>query len=94
MQIEMKDGAFCVDAALLGPLLKLAPAEIPDLMRDGAITSVCEQGVGEDAGQFRLTFYYGNRRARVGFDPSGRILRRSCIDLGERTPPHTVQRLR
>lgn len=88
MQIEIDDGAFCVDAAVLGPLLKLPPADIPGLMRDGAITGVCEQGVEEDAGQFRLTFFFGSRRARVSLDGCGKVLRRSSIDLGESAQPH------
>lgn len=93
MQIEINDDAFCVDAAVLAPLLDLAPADVPRLMRDGAITSVCERGAEEDAGQFRLTFFFGSRRARVSLDGRGNILRRSSIDLGELAPPHAAQRL-
>ena len=93
LRVEMKDGAFCVDAAVLGPLLKLSPADIPALMKNGAITSVCERGVEEDAGRFRLTFFFGSRRARVSLDACGNILRRSSIDLSEAAPPHAAQRL-
>jgi uncharacterized protein DUF6522 len=94
VRVEIKDGAFCVDATVLGPLLKLAPADIPGLMKGGSITSICEQGVDEDVGRFRLTFFFGSRRARVNLDAGGNILRRSSIDLGEKAQPHAAQSLR
>lgn len=94
MQVEIADGAFCVDAAVLGPLLNLAPADIPGLMKNGAITSRCEQGIDEDAGRFRFTFFFDNRRARIVLDASGNILRTSVIDLGEKAVSQAVQRLR
>jgi hypothetical protein len=94
LQVEMKDGAFCVDAGVLGPLLSLPPADVPGLMKGGAITSICERGADEDAGQFRLTFFFGNRRARVSLDAIGNIVQRSSVDLGQRAQPHAAQRLR
>ncbi|MBX9822117.1 DUF6522 family protein [Afipia birgiae] len=38
----------------------------------------------ENEGGFRLSFFYGNRRARLSVDVSGRILRRSTVDFGLR----------
>ena len=45
MQVEIANGDIQVDAVLLGELLSIPPAEIPALMRAGAITSRCERGV-------------------------------------------------
>lgn len=94
MQVEVKDGEFTVDAALLGPLLGLSPAEVSALSRSSAITSVCERGEKEHAGEFRLTFFYGTRRARMSIDPSGKVLRRSSVDFGERAALRDVRRAR
>lgn len=82
-EIEVNDGAFTVNAALLGDLLNLPASSVTALMREGAITSVCERGIDDHEGEFRLTFFYRNRRARVATDPAGRILRRSIIDFGD-----------
>lgn len=84
--IEIEDGAFCVDCSTLGGLLHIHPADIPELMRKRAITSVCERGIDDHEGQFRLSFFYGNRRGRLRVDESGRILQRSVVDFGERPP--------
>jgi hypothetical protein len=84
MKIEIEDGTFCVEATLLGELLSVAPPLVPDLLRSNQITSACERGVDEHEGQFRLTFFYKNRRARVSIDAQGQVLRRSVLDRGER----------
>src|SRR5690606_40736456 len=57
--------AFTIDASLLGELLDVPPSEIHGLMRRQEITSLCERGEGEHEGQFRLTFFYKGRRARL-----------------------------
>ncbi|WP_019198792.1 DUF6522 family protein [Afipia birgiae] len=84
--IEIEDGAFCVDSSTLGGLLHIHPADIPELMRKRAITTACERGIDDHEGQFRLSFFYGNRRGRLSVDESGRILQRSVVDFGERPP--------
>jgi len=89
--IEVGDDTFLVDAVLIGQLLHVPAARVPALMREAQITSACERGVGEHEGEFRLTFFYRNRRARLSIDPSGRIVRRSVIDFGNqpiRNAPH------
>ena len=85
--IELSDGAFVVDAALVAELLQLPATRVQSLMRSGEITSVCERGVDEHAGEFRLSFFYGNRRARLSTDLEGRVLRKSAIDFGDRQVP-------
>ena len=82
--VEFSDDTFLVDAALIGELLRVPASDVPALMREGKITSACERGTDEHAGEFRLTFFYRNRRARLSTDLAGRIVRRSTIDFGDR----------
>lgn len=90
MQVEIDDKAISVDAAILGELLEVLPADVPALMRDHAITSVCERGIDAHQGEFRLSFFYRNRRARLSVDGSGQVMRRSIIDFGDRPLPRTL----
>jgi hypothetical protein len=83
-RIEFRDDAFVVDAALVGELLQLPASRVQVLMRSGRITSACERGIDEHAGEFRFSFFYGNRRARVSTDLEGRVLRQSTVDFGDR----------
>jgi hypothetical protein len=92
MQVEITGGDILVDAALLGELLGVIPAEVPTLMRTHAITSLCERGVDAHHGEFRLSFFYRNRRARLSVDTSGHILRRSVIDFGQQPLPRALHR--
>lgn len=76
-----------IDAALVGELFDVPPAEVLALLKARAITSVCERGIDEHQGEMRLSFFYGNRRARVSIDENGNILRRSVVDFGDRPMP-------
>jgi hypothetical protein len=91
MKVEIIDGSFVVQAALVGGLLGIPPERVPTLMRDGAITSVCERGIDLDQGTFRLSFYYQARRARLRIDALGHVLQRSVIDFGTRVSPHFLR---
>lgn len=62
-----------IDAADLGQLFAIAPAQVQALMRAGQITSRLETGVDEDAGRFRLTFTYANQRVRLSCDAAGNV---------------------
>ena len=64
-----------VIAALLAELLDVPASRVPVLMRDGAITSVCERGVDDNEGAFRLSVFHRNRRARLSMHLTGRIIR-------------------
>lgn len=90
--IERSDDAFIVDAELIEQLLDVPAARVPTLMRQGAITSVCERGIDDHDGEFRLTFFYRSRRARLSTDLAGRILRRSVVDFGGRPVPQALHR--
>jgi hypothetical protein len=91
-RIEFRDDAFVVDAALVGELLQLPATRVQTLMRSGRITSACERGIDEHAGEFRLSFFYGNRRARVSTDLQGRVLQKSAVDFGDRPIPGAPRR--
>jgi hypothetical protein len=80
-----------IDAALVGELFNIQPAAVLALLKARAITSVCERGVDEHEGETRLSFFYGNRRARVSLDEHGKVLRRSVIDFGERPLPRRAR---
>lgn len=82
--VDIRDDTFMVDAALIGELLGLSASRVPLLMRRGEITSVCERGFEEHAGEFRLSFFYSNRRARLSTDLEGRILRKSIVAFADR----------
>jgi hypothetical protein len=86
-RIEFTDDTFMVDAELVGELLHIPASQVPFLMREGKITSACERGVDDHAGEFRLTFFYRSRRARLSTDQSGRVTRRSVVDFGDRPTP-------
>ncbi len=90
--IERREDAFLVDSELVEELLGVPAARVPTLMREGAITSVCELGIDDHEGEFRLTFFYRNRRARLSADLNGRVLRRSVIDFGDRPIPRALHR--
>jgi len=92
MQIEITDGDFLVDAGLLAELLGVNASDIPALMQTRAITSACERGTNEHSGRYRLSFFYGNRRARLSLDASGRVLNRSTIDYGDQPLPRALHR--
>jgi len=95
MQVTFAEEDIVVDAALIGSLLNVAPQDVPDLMRTKAITSICERGIDDHAGEHRLSFFFQNRRARLTIDGNGNVLRRSVIDFGEVALPrqlHSVGR--
>ena len=85
--ITIDDGAVEIDASIVGAGLGLEPQEVLGLMRANAITSVCEHGVDDDAGRYRLTFFHKGRRLRLIIDDCGRVVRRSTIDFGDRPLP-------
>lgn len=63
-----------VDGARVAALLGLAEDDFRRLMAANRIAVLCERGTGDDAGRWRATFYYGERRARLLLDSDGRIL--------------------
>jgi hypothetical protein len=75
MKIDVTDqGGLRVAAEDLAGYLGLDPAAVPALMRSGAITSLYEEGRGEDAGRFRVTFRHGQTRLRFTCARDGTVL--------------------
>ncbi len=81
MKLTPQDGGFVIDAADLGPLLNLTPAEVPALMAAGEITRRFEEGREADAGRFRVTFLYRTKRLRLTVNAAGEVLAQSLITL-------------
>lgn len=74
MKIDMSNpDQPTIDAADLGRLFDIEPSHMQALMRSGKITSRLETGVDEDAGRFRLTFTYANKRACLSCDSAGNV---------------------
>jgi hypothetical protein len=70
-----------LDAGLIAEDLGLDPAQVLDALRTRQLTALCERGIAEDAGHFRLTFHYADRRLRLIIDAEGRILARKAEKL-------------
>lgn len=85
--VERDGNDFVLDAALVGGLLGIDPADVATLMRTRHITSVCETGIGADRGTYRLNLFCGSRHARLRINAEGRIISRSVIDFGEQPLP-------
>jgi hypothetical protein len=82
--VEFEEAAVSVDAALIAEDLGLEPAGLIEALRAGRVTAVCEQGIAQDAGRFRLTFYHRDRRLRLIIDPTGQVLERAAARLRRR----------
>jgi hypothetical protein len=92
--IEFDDGAVRIDATIVANGLGITAALLLERMRDGRITSLCEKGVDEDSGRFRLTFFSENCRLSLVVDDSGTIIQRSAIDFGGLPLPASARRPR
>jgi hypothetical protein len=88
-KIEIGLGALHINASVIAQGLALEPSLVQAMMRKGEITSLCERGVNEDAGRYRLTFFHKSpfsprrRRDRNRHPAVDCRLRRStaaCVD--------------
>jgi Family of unknown function (DUF6522) len=59
--VEFEEGTLRIDAAVIGQGLNVEPSLVQVRMREGKITVLCEHGIDEDAGLYRMTFFYENR---------------------------------
>jgi hypothetical protein len=55
--VEFEQGTLSIDAAVVGRGLNVEPSLVPVRMREGKITVLCERGLNEDAGRYRLNFF-------------------------------------
>jgi hypothetical protein len=91
--IEFEHDDISVNAVLIAEGLAIDPEQVQPRMRAGQITSLCERGIDEDAGRFRLTFFHGKRRFRLVVDAAGNVIERSAATVRDR-PHRTVTRSR
>ena len=90
--VDLGSGAPVVDAAVVARELGIDEETLRELLRSRQITSLCEAGIDNDAGRYRLTFFHGNRRLRLVVDADGRVVQRSSIDFGDRPLPPVIRR--
>ena len=93
-KIEIGLGSLHINASVIAQGLALEPSLVQAMMRKGEITSLCERGMNEDAGRYRLTFFHKSRRFRLIVDRSGTVIRRSIVDFGDRPLPAAMRNLR
>lgn len=75
--VVFANGEFSVDATEIAKGLRIHPAKLLAGMRRRTITSLCERGIDEDAGRYRLTFFYARRLFRLVVDEQGTVIDRS-----------------
>lgn len=80
--VERDGDGFVVAAEVIGAALLVEAAMVPGLLREGAIKTQSEEGVGDDDGRWRLTFTHGGRRLRLVVDAAGAVVTRSVVDFG------------
>jgi hypothetical protein len=73
------DDMIEVDASIIAQGLGLEPGLIQPMMQDGKITSLCERGVDEDAGTYRLSFFTVSKRLRIIVNDAGEVVRQSAV---------------
>ena len=88
-QVECDGAGFVVPATLLADAFGMTDDQVRQAMRDGRLTSICEAGVGSDAGRWRLTFRHADRACRYTVDATGTILSTSRFPV--RTRPSIAQ---
>jgi hypothetical protein len=81
---ELGQGTVSLDVGVIAADLGLKPDQVLEQLRNGRLAARCEQGIGKDAGRFRLTFLHENRRLWLTVDQAGRILQRSTVKLRSR----------
>lgn len=77
--IQLANGAINVDVQVIATDLGLRPEGVLNALRDGRLTAVCEEGLEQDSGRWRLTFYHADRRLRLVIDNAGQVLQRSAV---------------
>jgi hypothetical protein len=61
-----------IDATRVAAALGLPVEVFRERMAAGKVAVLCEKGIDGDAGLYRATFYFAQRRARFIVDASGR----------------------
>jgi len=88
--VTVTAGGFTIDADLLAAAFSLDQEAVRAKMRAGEITSLCEAGVDEDAGRFRLSFRHQTRILRLILDADGAVLSKSMEIEGRAKRPYML----
>lgn len=56
-RVGIANDSFDVDPGVIAQGLQLDPSAIPEMMKNGEITSACERGEGADMARYRLSFF-------------------------------------
>ena len=75
--VKFADGEFSIEATVIAEGFAIDPVLVQPRMREGKLTSRCERGVDQDAGHYRLTFFYDIRRFHLVVDEAGNLVERS-----------------
>jgi hypothetical protein len=67
-----------IEASVIGGGLGIEPSQVQAQLQEGKISTLCERGIGEDQGRYRVTFYCGKRRFRILTDECGNIIEASA----------------
>ena len=92
--IQLEDGVLQVDARIVAEGLRIDASLVQERMREGKITSLCERGVDDDDGRYRLMLFSESRLLRLVVDESGRVVERSAANFGDRSLPDSARRPR
>ncbi|MFN2286877.1 MAG: DUF6522 family protein [Chromatocurvus sp.] len=84
MQLERIEDGFQIDADALGTLLGVPTEDVSRLMREGRITSLCEEGQAEDHGRHRISFRYSDILVQLTVDDAGQVLLRTQTSAAPR----------
>jgi hypothetical protein len=90
-RVQFDEDGISIDAAIIAEDLGIEPSAVPRRIREGSLTCLCERGVDEDAGRYRLSFFHSSRRLRLIVDGEGRVIRRSLLDFGDRPLPRSAR---
>lgn len=83
-QVKFEGNNIEVDAHIIGEALGIDPARVQAGIREGTITSLCERGIDEDDGTYRLSFYTEHKRLRMIVDQTGAVVQRSTVTSADR----------
>jgi Family of unknown function (DUF6522) len=93
-KIEIELGSMHIEASVIAQGLELESPLVQAMMGKAEITCLCERGVNEDAGRYRLTFFHKSRRFRLVVDGTGTVIQRSVVDFGDRPLPASIRNFR
>lgn len=82
--ISFENGTILVDPAIVAKGLRLDVEALRAALQDGTVTSLCEKGIEQDAGRFRLTFFSPTCRLRLIVNEDGAVLQTSTADYARK----------